>query len=51
MKVAESMIAAYKFLGIPQLIEPRDFMSKLIGKRDCGSLEWATIWGASSPNH
>ena len=30
-KVAQSMIAAYKFLGIPQLIEPEDFISNLIG--------------------
>ena len=32
MKVAESMIAAHKFLGIPQLIEPEDFISNLIGQ-------------------
>merc|ERR1712224_288082 len=32
-KVAESMIAAYKFLGIPQLIEPEDFISNLIDEQ------------------
>ncbi|KAL5252662.1 hypothetical protein ACHWQZ_G015441 [Mnemiopsis leidyi] len=32
-KVAQSMIAAYKFLGIPQLIEPEDFISNLIDEQ------------------